>query len=122
MSDNKEALAESRTDLAEDRTLLANERTFAGWMRTGLTAIGVGVGFHALFPSLEPVWIAKALATLFILIGIFIFWAADKRACDVHGRLDEHKVETADGTNMRLIACALSAGALGLVAAIWALV
>ncbi|MBB3991179.1 DUF202 domain-containing protein [Croceicoccus naphthovorans] len=41
--------AERKTDLAEDRTLLANERTFAGWVRTGLASVGIGLGFHALF-------------------------------------------------------------------------
>jgi len=119
---SRDDLAASRTDLAEDRTLLANERTFASWIRTGLTAIGVGLGFHALFPSLEPVWIAKALATIFILIGIFIFWTADKRACDVHSRMREHKVETAGDRSMRVIAIALSAAAAGLIGAIWAFV
>ena len=42
--DEREALAESRTDLAEDRTVLANERTFAGWVRTGLATVGIGLG------------------------------------------------------------------------------
>ncbi len=48
----------SRTDLAEDRTILANERTFAGWMRTALACVAIGVGFHALFPKLEPAVVA----------------------------------------------------------------
>ena len=48
------SFAEDRTDWAEDRTAMANERTFAGWMRTALAAIGIGIGFNALFDKLEP--------------------------------------------------------------------
>lgn len=47
-------LARARTDLAEDRTVLANERTFGSWMRTGFAAIGIGLGFHALFGRIHP--------------------------------------------------------------------
>lgn len=56
-------LASTRTDLAEDRTVLANERTFAGWMRTGLAAVGIGLGFNALFGKMEPEWLPKLIAT-----------------------------------------------------------
>lgn len=115
-------LAADRTDLAEDRTLLANERTFAGWMRTGLAAVGIGLGFNALFRELEPVWVPKTLATIFVVIGIFIFWAADKRACQVQSRLNAHKVETAGNRSMRVIAVGMSAAAAGLVAGFWILV
>ena len=54
MTEDKERESLSRTNLAEDRTILANERTFAGWMRTSLAAIAIGVGFNALFARLEP--------------------------------------------------------------------
>ena len=49
MTEDRTAKASTRTDLAEDRTLLANERTFAGWTRTSLACIGVGLGFQAIF-------------------------------------------------------------------------
>ena len=62
-------LAEDRTDLAEDRTLLANERTFSGWARTALATVGIGLGFHVLFEALEPAWVAKAIATLFVALA-----------------------------------------------------
>ena len=74
-------LAEDRTDLAEDRTLLANERTFSGWARTALATVGIGVGFNALFRTLDPSWVPKAIATLFILLGLIIIIMADRRAC-----------------------------------------
>lgn len=50
-------LSQARTDLAEDRTVLANERTFASWFRTGFAAVGIGLGFQALFLRMEPAWV-----------------------------------------------------------------
>ncbi len=73
-------LAQDRTDLAEDRTLLAHERSFAGWTRTGMAAVGIGLGFNALFQMLEPSWVPKAIATIFLFIAVFIFISAERRA------------------------------------------
>ncbi len=116
------ALAADRTDLAEDRTVLANERTFAGWMRTGLACVGIGVGFHVLFDQLPPTWLPKAVATSFILIGVFIFWAAERRACTVLSRLDAHQVAEFGSMNLRAIAIVLSAGALVVAVGLWVLI
>jgi putative membrane protein len=118
--DAKEKLAEERTDLAEDRTLLANERTFAGWMRTGFASIAVGVGFN-LLTKMEPVWIPKAIATTFLLIGIAIFVAAERRACSVLARLHAHEVEAVRIRYLRLITAAIVAATLALIGALWLL-
>jgi putative membrane protein len=119
---DSDTLAADRTDLAEDRTVLANERTFAGWMRTGLACIGIGVGFNVLFDQLQPTWIPKAVATAFILIGVFIFWAAERRACTVLSRLDTHQVARFGSMNLRAIASILSIGALVVAVGLWVLV
>ncbi|HEV2745740.1 MAG TPA: DUF202 domain-containing protein [Allosphingosinicella sp.] len=119
--DEKEQLAEKRTDFAEDRTALANERTFAGWLRTGFAAVGIGLGFQALFQMLRPEWVPKAIATGFLLIAIFIFVAAERRACTVLRRLHAHKVETAHVGNMRIITLAAVAATVALIAAMWLL-
>lgn len=111
--------AERRTDWAEDRTIMANERTFAGWMRTGLAAVGIGLGFNALFGKLEPAWLPKALATGFILIAIAIFHAAQGKAAAVARRLECHKSEPMRGLTMRLVAAGLIAASVGLAGAIW---
>jgi putative membrane protein len=111
--------AEDRTDWAEDRTLMANERTFAGWMRTGLAAVGIGLGFHALFGRLEPAWLPKALATGFIVIAIAIFIAAQGKAAAVARRLECHKAEPMRGLTMRLVAGGMVLASAGLAAAIW---
>lgn len=118
---DSDALAEDRTDLAEDRTVLANERTFAGWMRTGLACIGIAVGFNVLFDELSPTWVPKAVATAFILIGVFIFWAAERRSCQVLSRLDAHHVAKFDSINLRAIATVLSAGAIVVAIGLWVL-
>jgi putative membrane protein len=110
---------DERTLLAEDRTLLASERTFAGWVRTGLPAVGVGVGFHALFQTMEPNWIPKAIATIFLLLGSLVVVAAERRARAVHRRLSADMVVTARAMNLRLVMLSVAAGALALIVAIW---
>lgn len=114
-------LAGARTDLAEDRTLLANERTFAGWTRTAFAAIGVGLGFSALFKTLEPAWLPKAISTAFLLIGIFVIIMAQRRAAAVTSRLDSHEIKTFKAVNLRLLMLAVVAATLALIGAIWLL-
>ena len=120
MSDRTE-LAETRTDMAEDRTLLANERTFAGWMRTGLSAVGIGLGFNFLFNRMEPEWAPKAISTAFMLVGIYVFFAAERRACRVTDKLEAHQVSTFGAMNLRVVAGTMIAATALLVAAIWLL-
>lgn len=119
LAEDRTDLAEDRTDWAEDRTLMANERTFAGWMRTGLAAVGIGLGFNALFGKLEPTYLPKAIATVFILIGIFIFYAAQRNGCAVHTRLQAHKAEPLQTMNMQLIAAFMALGSASLAVGIW---
>lgn len=118
-ADAKEKLAEDRTDLAEDRTILANERTFAGWMRTGFAAVAVGLGFQALFAQMEPAWIPKLIASAFMVIGLVIFVAAERRACSIVARLHSHRVETVRIRNLRLITAAIGLTVVALIAALW---
>ena len=121
LAEDRTDLAQSRTDWAEDRTMMANERTFAGWMRTGLAAVGIGLGFNALFGKLEPAWVPKAIATLFIAIGIFIFYAAQQKGCSVVSRMEAHAVEPIKRTNLRLIAGLMATGSFALALGIWVL-
>lgn len=121
MAQDKTELAQDRTELAEDRTLLANERTFAGWMRTGLSAVGIGLGFHALFNRMEPGWVPRAIATAFMLVGAFVFLAAERRATKVTGRLDAHKVTSLGPLNLRLMAGVMIVTTALLIASLWLL-
>lgn len=120
-SGGKQELAEDRTDLAEDRTVLANERTYAGWMRTGFAAIAVGLGFQALFNKLEPAWVPKAIATVFLAVSIPIFIGAQRKACAVLDRLHAHQVKTVRVRNLRLVTYSVVLAAVALIAAMWLL-
>ncbi len=119
LAEQRTEFAEDRTDWAEDRTIMANERTFAGWMRTGLAAVGIGLGFNALFGKLEPAWFPRAIATLFIAIGIFIFWAAQRNGCAVHARMEAHKASPIKMLNLRIIAGAMAFAATCLILGVW---
>ncbi|GAA4003521.1 DUF202 domain-containing protein [Sphingomonas humi] len=111
--------APSRSDLAEDRTILANERTFGSWMRTSLACIAIGVGFKGLFPSMEPSWVPRAIATGFLVLAVIVIVAAERRASAVLARLDSHVVLATKGLNLRLFAWLIALGASALTLAIW---
>lgn len=114
--------ARDRTDLAEDRTLLAHERSYAGWIRTGMASLGIGLGLNALFRSLEPTWVAKAIATGFFLMAVFIFISAQRRACRVLERLHAHWISELRPVRIRLLTWVLVSVTCVLIVAIWLLV
>ena len=120
-SSDKNELAEFRTDLAEDRSIMAMERTFAGWIRTAFAAIGIGIAFRALFGAFDPPWLARAIATAFILAGAWLAVVAQHRACKTLDRLDPHKLERLSPPNFRLLAWGVTTGALILIAGLWIL-
>ncbi len=122
MPDNdRNDLAETRTSFAEDRTILAHERSFAGWVRTGMAAVGIGLGFNALFDALQPAWVPKAIASAFLFIAVFIFVSAERRASGIHTRLEAHHIHALKPVRMRLLTSGLVAATLALGGAIWAL-
>ena len=113
--------AEFRTDLAEDRNIMAMERTFAGWMRTAFAAIGIGLAFKAVFGEFDPPWLAKAIATVFILAGGWLAISAERRTCKTLAKLDAHRMEKTATPNFRLLAFSVAAGSLLLTAGLWIL-
>lgn len=117
----KEEWAEFRTDLAEDRNIMAMERTFAGWIRTAFAAIGIGLGFRVVFGEFEPPWLAKALATMFILAGGWLAFGAQKRARQTLEKLSSHELQRVRSPNYKLLAYCVSAGSLLLAAGLWIL-
>lgn len=114
-------LSKERTDYAEDRTVLANERTFAGWFRTGFASVAIGLGFQALFLRMDPPWVPKSIATIFFALGVFLFIAAERRACQVLQELSTHSIKEFTNRRLRIMTIAASAGVAALIAAMWLL-
>ncbi len=113
--------AEDRTDWAEDRTGMANERTFAGWLRTGMAAIAVAVGLQVVFREIDPTWLGKAVATVFLLIAIFIFWTAQQKARDADKRLSRHKTDAPRPRNYTIMAAVFVLAAVFVGVVLWML-
>ena len=120
-TDTSTRLAENRTDWAEDRTIMALERTFAGWIRTAFAAIAIGIGFRALFGEFDPPWLAKAIATGFLMLAILFALGAERRACRAFDRLTSHAVDAPKLPNIKLIAYSISVGTVLLIVAFWVL-
>ncbi|MCV0397772.1 MAG: DUF202 domain-containing protein [Rhizobiaceae bacterium] len=116
---DRDGLAEDRTKWAEDRTILANERTFASWARTGLASLGVALGFQALFRSVEPTWLAKCGASVFVALAIVIFWAASASARKVLHRLDSHDASPTSRKRLFVVTLAATVGSVALLIALW---
>jgi putative membrane protein len=114
--------ARDRTELAEDRTVLAHERSFASWVRTGLAAVGIALGFHAIFTPLEPTWAGKLIASAFLAVAVFIFISAQRRACKHIATLDPHRIVALQPVRIRLLTWALVVATLALGGAIWLLI
>lgn len=121
-SKERNEMAEERTSFAEDRTLLANERTFAGWAKTSFAAIGLGLGFQALFKRAEPVWVPKCVATLFILLGIMVIWLAERRAVNLVSERSGNHVDLTSHRTFLIMAVSVTLGGLALIASIWFLI
>ena len=113
--------AENRTEWAEDRTVLANERTFAGWMRTGLASIAVALGLKAVFYDFQPSWVPRAVAMIFVISAIFVFWAAWRNASRTSKRINNHDVKQQSRPRMAAMAAMLSVGAAAIGGILWML-
>lgn len=120
MTDSNE-LAQDRTDWAEDRTLMANERTFAGWMRTGMASLAVAVGLRAVFGPFEPTWVAKSVATVFVVTALVIFWSAAIQSRKAQRRIESHTASPQSSGNMALLASLLTLGTISTGIILWLL-
>lgn len=90
-------------------------------MRTGLASAGLGLGFNAIFRAAEPTWLAKSVASIFILISIFIFWGAWRHACKVKERLDSHAASPLPQNRLGVITSFFIFGAFALGVVLWIL-
>lgn len=117
LAEERTEKAEKRTDMANERTLLASERTFAGWARTSFASIALGLGLQALFKTVEPTWLAKSIATLFVVLGVVIIWGAERRAASLLAGEAESLV--LPSKFFRFLAGVVSGGAVALIAVLW---
>ena len=113
--------SERRTRWAEDRTVLANERTFSAWMGTGLGAVGVAIGLKAVFGAIDPTWVAKLVASLFLGVAILVYWMARRQACKTLERLSENDAETMPTKSFTQLAIAMTIATLTAGGILWAL-
>jgi putative membrane protein len=98
---------------------MAVERTMASWLSASFAAIGVGLGARALFGTIEPFWIPRAIATLFFVLAIALVLSAERRLCRAIERLSSHKINPASQHGMQVAAYGVVAGAIVLIVAIW---
>lgn len=115
----KNPLAEERTDWAEDRTLMANERTFAAWVRTGLGSIAVAIGLHAVFGPMQPTWIARVTASIFVVLAAAIFLGARHNAARTIARLNAHQTKPLKTRHMTFVSALLCLGSAAIVGILW---
>ncbi len=113
--------SKQRTQLSHDRTIMANERTFNSWTGTGLGVPTVAIGLKAVFGAFEPTWIAKAVASLFVVIAIFVFYAALRQAGKTLKRLDETAFEPVTSKNFCTLSILLILASLATGAILWSL-
>ncbi len=113
--------AETRTKWAEDRTVLANERTFSSWMGTGLGSVGIAIGLKAVFGATDPTWVAKAVASMFLLNALLIYWAARRQACKTLERLSQNDAEAQPTKAFTILAIVMSIATIATGAVLWSL-
>ncbi|MBT0958317.1 DUF202 domain-containing protein [Alphaproteobacteria bacterium KMM 3653] len=113
--------SERRTNWAEDRTLMANERTFASWVGMGLACVGVAVGLKAVFGAFEPLWAAKATASVFLAAAVAIYWAARAKAVATHERLTCQEAALSPTRSFTRITIGLTIGTVATGMILWAL-
>ena len=118
-NEDSQELAEDRTHLAEDRTLLAVERTMASWMGASMGAIGVGLGFRAIFDEIQPDWVPRLVATFFMLLSITLVIGAQRRVSEALHRMSANWVAPPSTKGLRIAAYGIATGAAILIIAVW---
>ena len=98
------------------RTHLANERTYLAWLRSGLTAVAVGLGVAKFLPDLQDAgvtWPYVVLGGAFCVLGILMMVTGIQRMRAISqalergefGRMDE-RIATQIGALTILLAVA----------------
>ncbi len=88
---------------------------------TGLGALAVALGLQALFRDFEPTWAAKAVASVFVIAALCIFWSGHRSAVSTLTRLDGHKTVSLSRRRMAFLSALLCLAALAVGATLWLL-
>jgi len=86
-----------------------------------MTSLAVALGFQALFRSTEPTWLAQLGASVFVCVGMVVFWAAFASAHKVLNRLDSHDGSPTSRRRLLFVTVAATIGSLTLLLALWLL-
>lgn len=86
-----------------------------------MASLALALAMRAVFGGLDPTWIAQAVATLFVVIAIAIFWSARAKACATLDRLNAHRSEPVGKTSFTLLSILMSVGAVLIGGVLWAL-
>ncbi len=84
---------------ATRRTHLANERTYLAWLRTGLTAVAVGLAVAKLLPDLAgagTTWPYASLGIGFCVLGIIMMAVGIRRVREVGRALERGEFRPMD--------------------------
>ena len=111
----------SKLDESAQKTLASMPENLKRPNGVALQVIGIGLAFRAVFGEFEPPWLARAIATLFIVAGAALAVAAQRRACRTMNRLESHQFAAASIPRFRLLAWAVVFGSAMLVAGLWVL-
>ena len=86
-----------------------------------MAAVALAIGLRAVFGEFEPTWLAKVVATIFVVLAIFIFWAAQSSARQTLSRLHDNQAHAQPIKRMQIIAVILAFGAVATGGILWAL-
>ena len=100
---------------------MAIERTMAGWISASFASIGVGLGLRALFAHIEPPWMPRLIATLFLGLAIVMVIGAERRMCKALGRMSPHQVDPPSRSGLSYSVYGIVGATAILIAAIWLL-
>jgi len=112
-------MAKERTQWAEDRTILSNERTFSSRMGFALGCLGVALGLQGVFSEVEPTWLAKLAATIFVLLAFYIALVSYRSTKKMLVRLNSHSAEPSSGPELLVVTIFICIGSIATGAVLW---
>ncbi len=86
-----------------------------------MACIALALGLKAVFKDTDYPLVAKAVAEVFIIVAILIFWAAVTKCREAQRRMKDHDVEAQSHQRMTTLASILTLGALATGVILWLL-